>query len=223
MISQQVATIHKTLEEKNLLPEVHLVDAGYMDTKLMLQSKTEYGVDLHGPLSEEQRWQDDAYALSDFTIDWEAETAFCPQGKQSISWRETLTSRGNSLIRTGFSSKDCTPCLNRSLCTRAKNKKQARIISFSPQEQFDALTEARLTQKTDDWQTTYKTRSGIEGTISQGVRAFGMRRSRYFGHIKTHFQHEVIATALNVVRLNDWFAEKPRAKTRVSRLARLAA
>ena len=221
--SQQIPSIHKTLEEKELLPEVHLVDAGYINTKLLLNSKTEYGIDLHGPLPEEKRWQDDAYALSDFTISWEAETALCPQGKQSISWRETLTSRGNPSIRVCFSSKDCTPCHNRSLCTRSKNKKQARILSFSPKEQFDTLMEARQTQKTEDWQSTYKTRSGIEGTISQGVRAFGMRRSRYFGYTKTHFQHEVIATALNVVRLKHWFAQKPRAQTRVSRLARLAA
>jgi transposase len=27
----------------------------------------------------------------------------------------------------------------------------------------------------------YKQRAGIEGTISHGVRAFGLRRSRYLG------------------------------------------
>lgn len=221
--SQQVSSIHKTLEEKNLLPELHLVDAGYMSTELLLQSKTDYAIDLHGPLPEEKRWQDDAYALSDFTINWKTETAFCPQGKQSISWRENQTNQAKPFIRVSFSSKHCTPCNYRKLCTRSKHEKQPRIITFSPQQQFEALREARHTQKTEDWQTTYLARSGIEGTISQGVRAFSMRRSRYFGYHKTHFQHQVSATALNIVRLKDWFTQKTSAQTRLSRLAKLAA
>jgi hypothetical protein len=32
----------------------------------------------------------------------------------------------------------------------------------------------------------YAKRAGIEGTISQGVRSFGLRRSRYRGEAKAH-------------------------------------
>jgi DDE family transposase len=69
----------------------------------------------------------------------------------------------------------------------------------------------------------YRTRSGIEGTISQGVRVFGMRRSRYRGTLKTHFQDLVIATALNLRRILAWLAEEPLATTRISRFAALVA
>ena len=31
------------------------------------------------------------------------------------------------------------------------------------------------------WKERYHVRAGVEGTLSQGVRAFGMRRSRYIG------------------------------------------
>jgi transposase len=31
------------------------------------------------------------------------------------------------------------------------------------------------------WKERDQVRAGIEGTLSQGVRAFGMRRSRYVG------------------------------------------
>ena len=68
----------------------------------------------------------------------------------------------------------------------------------------------------------YKRRAGIEGTLSQGVRAFGMRRTRYRGLDKTHLQHLAIATAINVDRLVAWFTGQPRATTRTSRFAALA-
>ncbi len=66
-------------------------------------------------------------------------------------------------------------------------------------------------------------RAGIEGTISQGVRAFGLRRSRYRGLAKVHLQHVATAAAIDLARLSDWFRAIPRAATRTSRFAALAA
>ncbi|MFD9823067.1 transposase [Streptomyces violascens] len=40
-------------------------------------------------------------------------------------------------------------------------------------------------QATDAWHDRYATRAGVEGTISQAVRAFGLRRCRYRGLAKT--------------------------------------
>lgn len=37
--------------------------------------------------------------------------------------------------------------------------------------------------------------------MSQGVRAFGMRRSRSIGLAKTHLQHIGIAAAINLARI----------------------
>ncbi len=62
---------------------------------------------------------------------------------------------------------------------------------------------------------------GIEGTLSQGIRAFEMRRSRYIGQAKTHLQNVLTATAMNVVRTSVWLAETPRATTRQSAFVRL--
>ena len=36
------------------------------------------------------------------------------------------------------------------------------------------------------------------------VRRMGLRRSRYIGEPRTHLQHVVTATAMNVCRLHDW-------------------
>jgi transposase len=45
---------------------------------------------------------------------------------------------------------------------------------------------------------------GIEGTFSQAVRAFGLRRSRYVGQAKTHLQMVATAVAINFERLVDY-------------------
>ena len=68
----------------------------------------------------------------------------------------------------------------------------------------------------------YARRAGIEGTLSQGVRAFGLRRSRYRGLARTHLQHVATAAAVNLERLAAWFRAAPRAATRTSRFAGLA-
>ena len=67
----------------------------------------------------------------------------------------------------------------------------------------------------------YKRRAGIEGTLSQGVRGFGMRRSRYRGLAKTHLQNVLIGTAINIDRLVNWLDGIPTAKTRTSRFKAL--
>ncbi|MFL5657650.1 MAG: transposase, partial [Ktedonobacteraceae bacterium] len=67
----------------------------------------------------------------------------------------------------------------------------------------------------------YAARSGIEATISQGVRAFGMRRSRSIGQEKTHLQHLSIAAALNLVRIVAWLDGDELAPTRVSAFQQL--
>ena len=44
------APVHEALRAKNLLPEVHLVDAGHVDADLLVDAKTEHGVELVGPV-----------------------------------------------------------------------------------------------------------------------------------------------------------------------------
>jgi len=73
-----------------------------------------------------------------------------------------------------------------------------------------------------DVYTLYNRREGIEGTISQGTRAFGLRQARYRGLAKTHLQFLATAAAMNVDRLFAWMSGVPRATSRVSRLAALA-
>jgi hypothetical protein len=91
-----------------------------------------------------------------------------------------------------------------------------------PQAQFEALQAARAWYRSEEGQEHYQRRAGVEGTLSQGIRGFGLRYARYRGLPKTHFQHVATAAAINVDRLVAWFDRRPRAKTRTSRFAALA-
>jgi len=44
-----LSTIHADLAEKELLPDQHLVDAGYVTSANLVKTQLDYGVDLVGP------------------------------------------------------------------------------------------------------------------------------------------------------------------------------
>ncbi len=96
-------------------------------------------------------------------------------------------------------------------------------MTLRPRELHEALQAARAQQETSEWKGEYAARAGVEGTISQGVRRFGLRRCRYVGLAKARLQHVATAAAVNVCRLSDWLGGVPPATTRTSRFARLAA
>ena len=95
-------------------------------------------------------------------------------------------------------------------------------MGFRPREQYEALHEARQRLESEEGRQLDNRRAGIEGTISQGVRAFGMRQTRYRGLAKTHLQHIATAAAINLDRLIAWLDDVPQATTRTSRFAALA-
>jgi transposase len=220
--SQKTEAIHQALLEKGLAPSQHLVDSAYIDAAILVNSLEQHGIDLIGPTRTNNSWQakvDGAFALEQFTIDWENESVQCPQGKTSSNWKEGVDNTGAPLIYVQFSSKDCKPCPVRSVCTRSTRR---RAMGFRPQKQYEALQETRQRLETEEGKKLYNRRAGMEGTISQGVRAFGLRQARYRGLAKTHIQHVATAVAINIDRIAAWFDKIPQAKTRTSRFAALA-
>ena len=69
----------------------------------------------------------------------------------------------------------------------------------------------------------YALRQGIKGTLSQTVRGFGLRCTRYRGLAKVHLQHVATAAALDLDRIAAWLQGRPLAPTRISRFAALTA
>lgn len=217
------AVIEAAMVEKDLAPAEHFVDAASISADVLRKSSQDYGIELRGPTRPDVSWHvhvEGAYRPDDLHVDWEQQRAHCPQGKPSISWTERLDAHDRPFMQVQFRQSDCTPCAHRALCTRIKLP-LARVLKLHPQPQHEAFKAAQAWFESDEGKRQYRRRAGVEGTISQGVRACGMRRSRYRGLDKTHVQNVAIAAAMNVERLVAWLDGRPRAQTRTSRFATL--
>ena len=144
----------------------------------------------------------------------------CPQGKASTKWLPGQDAFGNPIIALKFSRSDCKQCPARALGTRCK--KAPRNIVLHPREQHEALEATRKQLSSLTGRAQYNVRAGIEGTLSQGIRAFDLRRTRYRGLAKTRLQHAVIAAAINLTRVVNWLDGVCQIKTRGSRFSALA-
>ena len=220
---EQLAPIQADLADRDLAPGQHLVDAGYVRGRNLVSSRERHGIDLIGPVAEDHQWQakaGDGFDVGHFRIDWEGQTVTCPGDRRSARWCQTETARGRTMIHVDFAATDCTPCPVRARCTRAKTL--PRSLTLQPRAEHEAIQAARQRQQTQAFADDYADRAGVEGTLSQGVRAFGLRTTRYRGLAKTHLQHVASAAAVNVQRVTDWCDGQPRATTRRSHLAQLA-
>jgi transposase len=167
------AEIHQCLADKGLLPTEHFVDAGYVDAALLVGSQRDHGVSLEGPVravAKRPNEAEQAYEQRHFAIDWERQQVICPQGKASVTWRAGLDDAGAPRICAVFSRSDCGACAVRALCTSAKEAR--RSVYFHPRPEYEALNKARARMDDPAWKERYHVRAGIEGTLSQGVRAF---------------------------------------------------
>ena len=219
-----LAVVHQSLETRGLLPGEHLVDKGYTDSHVLVDSKQRYGVTIVGPVADDPSWQarlENGLTKAAFAVDWDRKVVTCPAGKESISWLPSTNTENGMVFEARFATRDCFPCPLRPRCTRGK--RQPRIIGLQARENFEALQGARKQQKTAAFRASYAARAGIEGTHAQAINRCGLRQCRYTGLAKTHLQHVITATAINLVRVAEWFAGTPVAKTRVSRFAALQA
>jgi len=217
------ATIHARLAAKGLLPTEHFVDSGYVDAAGLASSQRDHGVSLEGPVrgvSSRLTRAGEGYDQSHFVIDWAREQVTCPRGKTSVSWREGRNAAGHPRISAQFGRADCGACVARARC--ALPSAARRVVHFHHRAEYDALQAARARMRDPAWQQRYHVRAGIEGTLSQGVRAFGLRHCRYFGRAKTGLQQACTAAGMNVLRVVRWLDGVPRARTRVTRFAALA-
>ncbi|MFB3106643.1 MAG: transposase, partial [Pseudomonadales bacterium] len=69
-----VVPIHEALARKAVVPKEHLVDRGYPSADLLVESQQDYGIDLVGPMRDDQSWQartEGAFEQSQFQVDWQ--------------------------------------------------------------------------------------------------------------------------------------------------------
>lgn len=222
-----VETVHADLADQGLKPKQHYVDAAYLSADLLVSAAQPEAIELIGPVTKLQNvsWQakeQTGYDTAHFQIDWATQQATCPQGQTSVKWIEDAKDRtGNAGILIVFAAATCRACTARALCTHSA--RAGRQIRVRPQAQYEALQQARSEQATEAFRRKYRPRLGIEGTISQAVRAFELRATRYMGLAKTHLQSIALAAAINVCRFIDYLAGAGFKPTRTSPFAALAA
>jgi transposase len=215
--------LQTTLVEQGLPPAMHLLDTGYVDAENMVVSPAAHGIGICGPVPPDTSWQaraEDGYDSSQFRLDWAAEQATCPKGTVSSGWRVGEDRHGARVVRISFPVGVCRECPARGQCTKATNT--GRKLTVRQQAEQEAVWNARRQQETAAFWEAYAARAGIEGTLSQGIRVCGLRRTRYIGEAKVHLSHLLMATAINILRVVAWRGGRARATTRISRFAALA-
>lgn len=213
--------LHAALATKDLLPARHLVDAAYIDADGLVSAARDHYVVLTGPVSKDNQWQartEGAFTIEAFHLDWDRKIATCPAGHDSRSWHPNYN-LGRTVIRIRFAAQHCRACSLKPRCTRS----QCRLLTPRSREEHDALVAARARETSSAFAADRRRRAGIEGTLSRGVRTMGLRRSRYLGLARTHLQHLLTATAINLGRLAAWIGDTPAGRTRRSAFARLMA
>jgi transposase len=208
-------TIQQDLADRDLLPGTHLLDSGYVDADLLVTAQTQHQIDVVGPpfgSYSRQRRAGQGYDLQAFVIDWEAQQARCPQGHTSVHWRPGHDVSGDPVIRIRFDGATCRACPTRLACTSARGA--PRQLTVRLQTHHEALQTARQRQETPEFTAQYALRAGVESSLSQGTRRFDLRRSRYIGLARTHLQHLLTATAMNMVRVMAWLWGEPLGERR---------
>jgi transposase len=220
----QTQLVHEELAHRNLLPQTHLVDAGYVDAGLLVESRERYGVELLGPVSRNNQWQ--ARSL---------EKAMICQDLKLILRQERPHARKDTRVSIG---KKCVISMDIPSSTFALTRKRVAsvlaarcvlVLKRSPgvclfvlAREFLQLQRRRKQQETEAFQVTYAKRAGIEGTHSQAVRALGLRQCHSIGLQKASLQHSLIAAAVNLLRLDNFVTGEKMEKTRISHFAALA-
>jgi transposase len=214
--------IHDARQRNRLLPAQHVVDAGYLDAELLVASQRDDGVDLLGPPPANAHWQaqeTSGFASSRVVIEWQAQQAICPEGCTSQRWIPSHDQHRNAVIQVRFAAADGRACPSHARGTRAR----VRALTLRPHDQYLALLAARQRARTPAFTAQYAIRAGGEGTLSQGTRAFGLRRARSIGQARIHLQHLLTAAAMNFARVGLWLTGAPRARTRQSPFVALLA
>ena len=99
------APIHTALAAKELLPAEHLMDAGYVDAGLLVDSQQQHQVTVIGPVPPDHCWQaltPDAYDVTQFQIDWDANASPVPKGTSVGNGRPPTTNWGRPSLTFVF-------------------------------------------------------------------------------------------------------------------------
>jgi len=193
--SETVDEIQGRLIERDLKPDEHYVDRGYVSGANLAHSAYR-GTELMGRALSDTSQKPEGYRQSDFKLDFERREATCPEGRVSKRWYERPQTDGHVGAEIQFKDR-CEGCPARGQCAPGKS---GRTLTVSPYHK--ELEKRRAEQETEAFKEKMKRRPAIEGTISEMTRKHGMRRARYRGKQKVRLQALFSGAAANLKRLS---------------------
>jgi len=129
-----------------------IVDAGYVDGDLLVQSVDKYSIELFGPTRVNSSWQSRTGGIdaTQFEIDWENRKVLCPAGKQSAEWYECQLKERNPrrVVKIKFRGKDCLNCENRFRCVQSQIGAPRKLL-LQAREFHEAIKKTRAMFSSD--------------------------------------------------------------------------
>ncbi len=176
-------------------PPVLYTDAGYNSGAELSRAEQE-GRELRGPM-QPAPCKDGRHSAEAFDVRVSERRAICPAGNASTNCsRLEETKTGLVQFRFEWNRTLCGACAQRAQCLGKGQTHRTLVVG----EHHDLIQSRRREQKTEAFAKEMQHRNAIEGTISELVRGYGLRKCRSRGLAKARLQNNFIAAACNIKR-----------------------
>lgn len=177
-------------------PGAMYVDGAYVSAQALKEAE-EQGRPLRGPAPAAPD-RGKTFTAEAFDVDVAARSAVCPAGQASTQCSRLEDAKtGKITFRFEWNDTRCGACPRRTECVGPTQSHRTLLVG----EHHGFLQARRREMQTEDFQKEMHRRNGIEGTQSELVRGYGLRRARYRGLPKVRLQNYLIGAGCNLRRL----------------------
>jgi transposase len=177
-------------------PSVTYVDGAYVSAQALKDHHDE-GRELMGPAPASPD-RGKVFTVEAFEVNVAEKSAVCPAGEANTQCSRLEEGKtGKVSYRFEWNGKLCGSCPRRDECVSPSQSHRTLVVG----EHHSLLQSRRKEMNTEAYKKEMHRRNGIEGTQSELVRAYGLRKARYRGLAKVRLQNYLIGTACNLSRL----------------------
>jgi transposase len=177
-------------------PGTLYVDGGYVSSEALRDAR-EQCRELRGPAPASPD-RGKVFTVEAFDVHVEERSAICPAGQRSSNCsRLEVQSTGKVDFRIEWSQTVCSTCPLLAQCVSDGQNHRTLVVG----ELHSLLQARRREMQTEAFKKEMHRRNGIEGTLSELVRGYGLRQARYRGQAKVRLQNYLIGAACNIRRL----------------------
>jgi hypothetical protein len=200
----QAKPVLQRLRERGIAPDELFADGGYPTPSDLVSVRAE-GTELQAPVHR-GKLDPNTFSRTDFTFDDEGQVVACPAGHAPTHHAPRNSSDSSSGRRSPhafFDADTCRTCPHLQSCpVRTPNNARSKSYRLELSAQLIARDARWTEQRSDEWRTRYRIRSGVEATMSELKRAHGLGRLRVRRASRVRLQVAFKATACNLKR---WF------------------